>query len=177
MIRRGAVVPRPLYFNLGNPPLLLLPRRPQFQMRNYPFFGINGRPMYRVRSSIGQHGNGIANRFSATHFPGSPRNRRHQTPPSSLLAFAFSSNRVCLSIPRDLLIAARTKDIPFRKRRAMFCPSCREIFRLRRDFSCQICSLYQAKGRSFNFSLGSLIGHKNFISCSNLFHVSVSAEN
>lgn len=52
MIRRGAVVPRPLYFNLGNPPLLL-PRRPQFQMRNYPFFGINGRPMYRVRSPIG----------------------------------------------------------------------------------------------------------------------------
>lgn len=69
MIRRGAVVPRPLYFNLGNPPLLLLPRRPQFQMRNYPFFGINGRPMYRVRSSIGPDGNGIANRFCpVSHF-------------------------------------------------------------------------------------------------------------
>lgn len=90
MIRRGAVVPRPLYFNLGNPPLLLLPRRPQFQMRNYPFFGINGRPMYRVRSSIGPDGNGIANRFCpVSHFQ---RNRLVAS--GVYLAFAFSSRRL-----------------------------------------------------------------------------------
>lgn len=90
MIRRGAVVPRPLYFNLGNPPLLLLPRRPQFQMRNYPFFGINGRPMYRVRSSIGPDGNGIANRFCpVSHF------QRNRLVASAIyLAFAFSSRRL-----------------------------------------------------------------------------------
>lgn len=90
MIRRGAVVPRPLYFNLGNPLLLLLPRRPQFQMRNYPFFGINGRPMYRVRSSIGPDGNGIANRFCpVSHFQ---RNRLVAS--GVYLAFAFSSRRL-----------------------------------------------------------------------------------